>query len=312
MIKRAFALAAAVVAAAAFAPTPAHAWDELGHRVVARIAWETMTPQARAAAVALLRDAPVGTGLPLLWAHTQAAVPDSIQDREFFTQAAVWSDVVRDRDFVGNPFHRSSWHYVNYFWRQDRPGGPAIVVDRPSAGDLVTRLTEFSRTLDADSVPREERAVQLAWILHQVGDIHQPAHTSARITEESPEGDRGANDFRLAGRSNLHSFWDQALTRTAGWAPEDMARPWAYMSRLARTLMARTPAPAAPAQVSPAPAEAWARESFGVAQTLYPASLRPGQTPPAAYQRRAADIAAHRIALAGYRLGDLLNRTLGS
>lgn len=311
-MKRALALIAAGVAASAVAPTPARAWDELGHRVVARIAWETMTPQARAASVALLRDASTATGLPLLWAHAQATVPDYIREREFFTQAAVWSDIVRDPDFVGNPFHRPSWHYVNYFWRQDRPGGPAILVERPAAGDLVTRLIEFSQTVDSEAVPREERAVQLAWILHQVGDIHQPVHTSARITDQSPEGDRGANDFALAGRSNLHSFWDQALTRTAEWAPEDMARPWAYMSRLASALMARTPAPPPPAQVAPAPADAWARESFGVAQTLYPASLRPGLAPPAAYQRRAADIAANRIALAGYRLGDLLNRTLGS
>lgn len=300
------ALLAAALAAGMLAPARAHAWDDLGHRVVARIAWESMTPRARQEAVALLRAAPEETGLPLLW--RRGAWPDSVREREFFVQAATWADIVRDRDFVGNPFHRSSWHYVNYFWRQNRTGGPALPSDRPPAGDLVAKMTEFGNALGSAALPRPERAVHLAWVLHQVGDVHQPMHTSARVSPETPEGDRGANDFPLEGRSNLHSYWDGIFTRSFRWGRET---PEQYMGRIAATLMRQTPMPRG-AALKAREYEGWARESFEVAKTLYPATLRRGQAPPASYDRTSVRVAGTRVALAGYRLADLLNASLGS
>lgn len=300
---------AALALAGLLAPARAFAWDDLGHRVVARIAWENMTLQARANAVALLRAAPEESGLPLLW--RQGMWPDSIRDREFFVQAASWADVVRDRDFVGNSFHRPPWHYVNYFWRQQRTGGPALPSDHAPVGEMVARLTELSGAITSPSLPQAERGVDLAWVLHLAGDIHQPMHASARISPETPEGDRGANDFPLGPDrgDNLHSFWDQAITRSYRWGAET---PGEYMGRIARTAMSATPRPAGDAALKAGQYEAWARESFDVAKTLYPASLHRGSPAPSAYDRASARVATTRVAMAGYRLADLLNRALGS
>ena len=306
-MKRALPFAAMTLAAALLVPARAHAWDDLGHKVVARVAWENMTPRARENAVALLRAAPEETGLPLVW--RRGAWPDSIRDRELFVEAAVWADVVRDRDFVGNPFHRSSWHYVNYFWRQTRPGAPALPSDRAPAGDLVSKMTEFSGTVGSPAVAMPERAVQLAWLLHQVGDVHQPMHSSARISPESPEGDRGGNDFTLEGRRNLHSYWDGVITRSFRWGPETVPQ---YVGRIAATVSRATPKPATDERLKPGAYEGWARESFEVAKTLYPSTLRRGQMPPPSYDRTSTTVAGRRVAMAGYRLADLLNRTLGS
>ncbi len=50
--------------------------------------------------------------------------------------------------------------------------------------------------------------------MHYVGDLHQPLHAVARITEQDPTGDAGGNSFDLLGQGdveNLHSLWDSAI-----------------------------------------------------------------------------------------------------
>lgn len=304
-MKRAAIAGLALAAAALANPSPARAWDDLGHRVVARIAWETMTPAARERAVALLRAAPEETGLPELWRRVQA--PDSLRGRELFVAAGTWADVVRGRDFPGHAEHRSDWHYVNYFWRQETTGAPWVEVAREPVGQLVSQLMMLSDSLDDASVSPARKGVQLAWVLHQVGDVHQPMHTSSRLSALTPDGDRGANDFPLAGdRRNLHSYWDGVLTRIHGRVGEDGEK----VGAIARDLMAAHAAPVWEEPAVPADATAWARGSFAKATWLFPAELQPGQDPPASYDELSRQVAEARIAMAGYRLGALLNEAL--
>src|SRR5687768_8006614 len=100
--------AAAAVVALGLGARPAYAWDELGHRVVARIAWDHMTSRARAAAVRLLMNAPANSGIRALAADAPAAE----RGRELFVFAAVWPDIIRDRTYIGFPYAHSDWHYV--------------------------------------------------------------------------------------------------------------------------------------------------------------------------------------------------------
>lgn len=54
----------------------------------------------------------------------------------------------------------------------------------------------------------------MRFLLHLVGDIHQPLHSTARVNEDYPRGDKGGNAFPLPshyGAKNLHAVWDKVL-----------------------------------------------------------------------------------------------------
>jgi hypothetical protein len=291
--------------------TPAYAWDELGHRVIARLAWDHMTPAARARAVELLQSAPPGSGIAALRPET-GAVEERM--REWFVRASVWPDLVRDREHPGSEYSHSDWHYVNFFWTPG-PNGPVDRPDIPRAGLLIDQLQRISRSLTDPSVPDSAKAVDLAWALHLVGDGHQPLHNNARITPEDPEGDRGGNSFRLAGlypSSNLHAYWDGLVGPAFPWRPGDRAEA-EYVGGIAEQIAERWPVRRLEDRLLPGQFESWSREGVQIAQnTAYPAWLRRNERAPARYRPHAWRAAEPRIALAGYRLAGLLNRTLGS
>ena len=58
--------------------------------------------------------------------------------------------------------------------------------------------------------PSDKRAIALCWLIHLVGDIHQPLHTVSFFSDQFPDGDRGGNLFWIKpkGVVKLHSFWD--------------------------------------------------------------------------------------------------------
>ena len=174
----------------------ASAWDRVGHLVVDAIAWEHMSEPTRERAVEILRAAPRDAGLAL----------SGFGPRELFVRSGYWPDVVRDEAWPvrKEKYDHPTWHYVNHFWREDGTPLPEMGLN----GELLERLEALAGT-----VPD---AVELAWLLHLVGDVHQPLHSSARVTNAEPHGDRGGNDFALddpESWGNLHAFWDSIQMR---------------------------------------------------------------------------------------------------
>jgi hypothetical protein len=303
-------LAAALVAVFVLA-TPAYAWDELGHRVVARIAWDNMTPRARQEAVRLLEAAPPGSGLAALLPRDGRPLEE--RQRDWFVDASVWADIIRGRSHPGNRYAHADWHYVNFFWEQ-RPDGRRVDRDDvPRAGGLLTELARIGGALGDATRPDSTRAVELAWALHLVGDAHQPLHNSARITAALPEGDRGGNLYLLRGlypNQNLHSYWDGLVAPAFPWQPGTRSES-DYVGSIAARIEARQPPRRLATALFPLDYERWSREGLRVAQNV--AYTTPEkQTPSRAYQIHAWNAAEPRVALAGYRLAAMLNRSLGS
>jgi hypothetical protein len=299
-----------LAAAAALWSTPAHAWDVLGHRVIARIAWDHMTPAARAEAVRLLREAPAWSGIAeLMPAEGDAAA----RGREWFVRTAVWADQLRARERDAGRPATTDWHYVNRFW-EERPGGG--VVDRPDIpllGSLLEQVTRIGAELGDRSRPDSARAVDLAWALHLLGDGHQPLHNSARISARDPEGDRGGNGFELRGIypfNNLHAYWDALVGPAFPWRSGDRSEA-DYVEGIAAEIARRHPLRALAPRLRPGAYEAWSEEAVRVAQSTAYRGVTRGERPPPAYRARAWAAAEPRVALAGYRLADLLNRSLG-
>lgn len=298
---------AAVVLAGQLAAQPAYAWDEIGHEVIARIAWANMNAEARAAAAALLSNAPEDSGLPAL---NPAAGAASTRRRVFFVEASTWPDIVRDEAFQQRrrKYHHGNWHYVNYFF-ESTPGGPRDRTDlRPDTVNVVERLARLEASMVDLSRPAADRAVDLAWILHLAGDVHQPLHATARVTPTAPRGDQGGNLFLMNGTVNLHSYWDGAVRRAFRRNANEPEHT--YVSRIANDIMQQHPRSAfTPAQLDSLTYEQWARAAFETAKTQVYATPE-GRAPSAAYRDATLRTAEQAAALAGYRLARLLNRRL--
>lgn len=315
-MKRCFTLLAALLVLVLGA-RPAYAWDNFGHKLVARIAWENMTPLARSRAIAILRAAQPETGL-------QGTVTGTLgpqQQIDLFVFAATWPDEVRDTSNATNmlrseKYHHQYRHYVDNFWRQDTDFGAFQAVDRRPEGDLIRDMPLMQRWL-ATGTPAL-KAIGLAWILHLVGDIHQPLHASGRVTPRDPFGDAGGNLFiadttrgKNHGRQrSLHSLWDGIITDSI--RPDTAHSESAILTRTATRAMQLHPRGAFAAELGQQKLDDWAQASVRIAQqTVYRPPLVRGQVAPPAYRTTAYLAAEPRVALAGYRLADMLNQALG-
>lgn len=286
---------------------PAYAWDDFGHRLVARIAWERMTPAARARSLQILRNARADTRL-----RPAPGTLSPSRQMAAFVAASTWADAVRDTaDPRHDVYHKRDRHFTDLFWEQKTDFGPVLPSEKPEEGDLLRDLPVLRQDLVGSDAAAA--AVALAWILHLVGDIHQPLHASGRITPRDPNGDGGGNLFcleppiggRCRGR-RLHSLWDRSMTGRITRANGESEQ--AYLSRVAMLLIRRNPPMNFTTELGQTEPRTWAEASVRIAQEhVYKAPLRRNHPAPAAYRLAASRTAEPRILLAGYRLAELLN-----
>lgn len=290
--------------------TPAaSAWDATGHRVVAYIAWQQMTPEARGRVMEILEYAPVRSDLRSMLPTNGR--PLSNRELEYFMHTAVWADMIRDRERAERfeRYHRAPWHYTNVFW-EHAPGESVTLREdlQPEEQNVLERLQHLESVASDTRYPRAHLAIVVAWLEHLVGDVHQPLHTSARVTESEPEGDRGGNLFSLAGSDNLHWYWDRRLSDAHPRRSDEGDA--AYARRLGDMLMEQHPASSLDGSAD-LNYHDWVDRGFQIASTFVYEGLTRGQEPPASYAAEATRIAEASIALAGYRLGALMNHLFG-
>ncbi|MCP3958067.1 MAG: hypothetical protein GY719_09460 [bacterium] len=266
-----------LVAAALFlAPNPARAWHDVGHMVTAQIAYDELSDDARDEVdrlIGLLSD---------------------LSERDHAVTAAVWADDLKRQGLEAF----NTWHYINLPFAAEGTAAP------PSRQEnVVWAIDQAATTLRGDAGDLA-KALMLRLLIHFVGDVHQPLHCVSRVTAEQPEGDRGGNDFPLAGEEHdLHAFWDSG----AGALPSWDGGAWRPMvRRLASELTRSMPKSALPGWSDPDP-EAWARESLDLAITAAYDGIAEGAEPTPEYTARAREIVRRRLVLGGYRLGALLN-----
>jgi hypothetical protein len=295
----------AVVAARLVITLLAPAWNPAGHRTVARIAWDHMNYHARARAVALLLHGPARANLASLRPATGTSAE---RDRAMFVNAATWPDLIRNQSMSWHVYNRPTWHYADFYW--DLVNGQPHALAGPEPVNAGERIAALRAQLADSSVADTTKAVALAWLLHLVGDIHQPLHCSSRVTaaEPLPRGDRGGNEFALDGTRNLHAYWDDILDEGVPHQPGEDSL--AYAARNAHRIQQAHPKTAlGSAAVSP-DVPAWERDCLRLAQTVVYDSLMRGTAPSAGYLAEALRVSEAQMALAGYRLAALLNAAL--
>jgi hypothetical protein len=307
----------------------AGAWHRAGHMTIARIAYQELDDGQKAQIAKILK------AHPHYARYLAQERPEGVPEHEWaFLRASLWSDWVRpqrrdprpDEDELVRKYHRGPWHYINLRVippGQDVPIPPNIPAadydDRGEPGHVLTALKKSMTMLWAADLPDEVKAVYLCWLLHLVGDIHQPLHCATLISEQFPRGDLGGNLFLVSLKEggpavNLHFYWD-ALLFTDDAPYKDIQAKADELRRAPDLQREKLP------ELKATEFKAWAEEGFAKAREvaygngrIKGRSAQPGedrktlQAPvlPEGYAQAAEQVARRRMALAGYRLADQL------
>lgn len=289
------------------------AWNDVGHKLTAFIAWQQMTPAAREAVIKILRAGPEDSNIPAYFMY--GPEPEEARKLEYFMLMATWADIVRERalDARFKKYHKSNWHYDDTFWKQ--VGDKAEILPNAEEGGVaIDRLIDFDKVLRNPSATDKDKAVAIAWIEHLIGDIHQPLHTSGRVTDREPKGDQGANLFLLTPegtprekQSNLHWYWDSIIDRAAPLKGDACEKD--YLESLGKKIMKKYPVSSLSSAIRLGEFDEWRKESFALNPTdVFTPDLVRFQMPSEKYKKHAFNVAERQIALAGYRMGQMLNQ----
>lgn len=289
----------------------ASAWNSIGHMAVAYAAYQQMSPELRTRALALLQKNPDYNK----WAsYVPASASPDDRNLYIFMMAATWPDEIKaqgsgyqlDGDtpphtpeatnntgYTDKYMHKY-WHFVNTPFSTD--GTPLPAIPTP---DAQTQIAAFRQVLADPNASDELKSYDLVWIMHLVGDVHQPLHCATRITAGARRGDGGGNSVKLTNDpGDLHGYWDNLLG-------VGDTKNYSVAVAAAKQLPAADSAAAADANEAD-----WVKESFQLAQSaVYIAPIGPALGPytaDAAYAANAHTVAQQRVALAGARLANLL------
>lgn len=251
---------------------PAAAWGVMGHRTVGELAARELSPAARAEVARLLAGEPEPT----------------------LAGVSAWADQLRAQDpTLGR--RSAPWHYVNlgedgctYDAARDCPGGDCVVEAIRTQAAILADRTQ----------PDDARRQALKFVVHFVGDAHQPLHAghahdkggnTVQVRVPSASGERG---------SNLHSWWDSGMLEQAGL---DEAALVARLQGLPLAVETLRPA-------LPPPAAEWARHACALAVSpgFYPADARL----PEGYAGRWLPVAHEQLRRAGSRLAQVIDAAL--
>lgn len=278
------------------------AWGEAGHRAVADLAALNIRPQTAAAIAELLKADP------------QLGTPDC--RARTLREAAYWPDCLRAEAWRWK--HTFPWHY------QDQPvcGTFDVKAHCPDDGCVTVQIERNRRILADRSLPAAQRLEALAFVVHLVGDIHQPLHAAELdhdaggnaevVVNQKPEPyvlntSTGSRVISATPKPpSFHWFWDKAMAERALAAEPGLVHAYAPAERAA--LATGTPGD-------------WLKESWEAARTVaYPGAF--GHDPCAgahsreltiseAEARAETPLAAQRLQQAGLRLARVLDEALG-
>lgn len=185
--------------------TAAYSWFDFGHEVVACLAWRQLKPSTKERVMQLLAKNPY---FPKWTAAVPSDVSGDEKDMWIFAQASTWPDVIKkDPQYTSDGSDKGNkpngprcadnlgysdvkmhkyWHYDDAPFTSDHTKVPPHL--EPNAQ---TEIRAFREVLASDKSD-DLKSYDLVWLMHLVGDVHQPLHCATRVTEAAPDGDRAA------------------------------------------------------------------------------------------------------------------------
>jgi hypothetical protein len=191
------------------------------------------------------------------------------------------------------------WHFIDMPFSTDNT--PLINPDTPNA---LTQISAFRATL-ASNADDNLKSYDLVWLLHIVGDVHQPLHCTSRFSHALPKGDIGGNSVKLCNQTcvddKLHSFWDGIFGNSSSPKRAVTVGKGLFHApvELANDLNASN----------------WITDGFNLAKEVVyqdpPIGNGKGPfTVTAEYRKAAISTANSQVALAGARMANILNNEL--
>ncbi|NCP25131.1 MAG: S1/P1 nuclease [Erythrobacter sp.] len=258
MLQRNALLAAA---AALCLSSPSLAWGQLGHRVIGELAEERINGKTRAE-----------IGL--------------ILGKEDLAEASTWADEQRSNPEAFWQQEAGPYHYVTV------PKGKTYAnAGTPAEGDALTALARFAHTVRNPNASRDEKALALRFIIHIVGDVHQPLHAGNGT-------DSGGNDVKVrwfGQETNLHSVWDSRMIEGQYLSYTEYTAWLGRQIETAETIAWWEPSP-----------EVWIGESTQLRDTIYPEATDGLPNLGYSYQYQHLAFAEMRLQQGGVRLAAYL------
>ncbi len=263
-----------------FSSFPAFAWNSIGHRIIAQIAYDQLTPQTKAQVDQL-------TSVMFHSRYSEAR----------FLRASTWPDQIKSQTT-----HYNAWHYINLPYVKNN-----IKPTPLNSDNIVWAIARAEKIVSDQHENNTRRAKYLSFLIHFVGDIHQPLHCTTLYDNQFPHGDRGGNLYFIqsAIANNLHQLWDRGLGLFYS-APGNYAFHYYQVEKIAQQWMSQYPITHALQIQSPAQ---WAEESHRIAIT-FAYTLPENTAPSQQYIQQGQQIVEQQSVLAGDRLADILNHIL--
>lgn len=238
-------------------------WGVTGHRTIGKIAENHLSANAKAAVQALLGTATLA-------------------------DVSTWADEVRNQLEYRQT---ASWHFLNL------PLGLSYdefkkQVEGMEQENVYSALLQQEKVLTDKGAPREKRVEALKFVVHFIGDLHQPMHISRAE-------DKGGNTIQVnydGAGTNLHSLWDTKLLEHQGLTYEQLADKYDHIS------------PAQIRQWQSDPLIKWIWESYEISSRLYAeVDVMKSRNIDDAYYQAHLPVIRERIEKAGIRLAGVLN-----
>lgn len=278
------------------------AWDGAGHMAIAAQAFRQLTPELQAQAVEVLKAHPNYEQ----WVKDYHPNPDVSLGAYIFIRSSTWPDEIRGS---GSPYDHPEWHFIDY---PLRPPSFPLEPDAQPMNDVLFGVAQCEKALSDPDSGRVLRAADLSFLIHLIGDMHQPLHCESFFDDEFPDGDRGGNDFyvKVGQRGvRLHGIWDGLLGTV-----ESPVIQWRY----SLTIEGEYNEASLPELKVDSTPKSWSLESrklaieYGYLNGQLKGSTDPETAPPLPddYLKIAKPIAERQAALAGYRLANEIQEYL--
>lgn len=277
-------------------------WDGAGHMLIAAEAFRQLPPELKAQAIEVLKAHPDYQQ----WMQAYHPNPNVGPAEYAFMRSSTWPDEIRRS---GSPYDHPDWHFIDY---PLRPPSFPFEPDPQPTNNVLFGVAQCEATLSDTNADPVLRAVYLSYLIHLVGDMHQPLHCESFFDAQFPNGDRGGNDFYVRleqGGVRLHGIWDGLLGDA-----ESPVIQWRY----ALKLQADFPRASLPELKKDTTPKSWSLESrkLAIEDGYLNGFLKGGSDSesalplPESYLPNAKAVAERRGALAGYRLADEIKEYL--
>jgi hypothetical protein len=284
-------------------PNTNNAWNAKGHMLIATITYDNMNDSVKNYYTNLLQHHPAYAQ----WQTEFKGLKDIPEGAFLFMKASVWPDVIRKS---GSKDDHPKWHYVTYKIDFEKGHEPKV---QNKDENVLTAIQLCEDSLKSKTTSVARKAVFLSWLIHLVGDIHQPLHCGSLFNTMYPEGDKGGNDVWIHfandhDTSRLHGYWDDLSGK---------GTPYLEIQKTAIRLLHNSKSVAAASKINK-PTD-WAKESFDLAiAAAYDngavaklPGIKDRKTAPILpnekkYSKRAHQIGTRRMLLAALRLGNAL------